>query len=144
MPYIRIYLHIVWATKNREPLLKKEIRQNVFEHIKQYTQSKDIFLDVIGGWNDHVHGLFSIDATQTIANIMNLIKGETSFWINKNQLTAQKFEWQDDYFVVSVSPKDIERVRNYIRNQETHHSKKTFQQEYNEFLEQCGFEIIKG
>lgn len=74
---------------------------------------------------------------------MQLIKGESSFWINKQGLTQDKFEWQDDYFAVSVSESVIDKVREYIKNQEIHHSKKTFQQEYDEFIEKFGFEKYK-
>lgn len=68
-----------------------------------------------------------------------MIKGESSFWINKNNLTKEKFEWQDEYFAVSVSESMIETIRNYIKNQEDHHSRKTFQQEYNEFIDKYKF-----
>ena len=71
---------------------------------------------------------------------MQLIKGESSFWINKMQLTKEKFEWQDEYFAVSVSESVVEKVRNYIRNQEEHHKKKTFQDEYEEFIRKYGFQ----
>lgn len=70
---------------------------------------------------------------------MQLIKGESSFWINKNQLTKEKFEWQDEYFAVSVSESIIDKVRDYIKNQEEHHKKKTFQEEYDEIINKFGF-----
>ena len=70
---------------------------------------------------------------------MQLIKGESSFWINKHQLTKQKFEWQDEYFAVSVSESMLEKVRYYIRNQEEHHKKVTFQEEYDDFISKYGF-----
>ena len=70
---------------------------------------------------------------------MQLIKGESSFWINKQQLTKQKFEWQDEYFAVSVSESMIEKVRDYIRNQEEHHKQIQFQQEYDEFISKYEF-----
>ncbi len=73
-----------------------------------------------------------------------LIKGESSFWINKNQLTKERFEWQDEYFAVSVSESKIDAVRNYIKNQEEHHNKKSFQEEYDAFILRYGFEKIKG
>jgi putative transposase len=75
---------------------------------------------------------------------MQLLKGESSFWINKHKLCKQKFEWQDDYFAVSVSESILDRVREYIKNQETHHKKKSFKQEYNEFIEKYGFQSSKG
>lgn len=79
---------------------------------------------------------------QTIQKTMQLIKGESSFWINKNKLTKEKFEWQHEYFAVSVSESAIDKVRDYIKNQEEHHHKKTFQEEYDEFISKYGFEIF--
>jgi REP element-mobilizing transposase RayT len=73
-----------------------------------------------------------------------LIKGESSFWINKNKLTIEKFEWQDEYFAVSVSESMLDKVRDYIKNQEEHHRKKTFQEEYDEFISKYGFEKYEG
>ena len=73
-----------------------------------------------------------------------LIKGESSFWINKNQLKKERFEWQDEYFAVSVSESKIDAVRNYIKNREEHHNKKSFQEEYDAFILRYGFEKIKG
>ena len=73
---------------------------------------------------------------------MQLLKGESSFWINKNNLCKEHFEWQDEYFAVSVSESMIENVRNYIRNQEKHHQKKSFIEEYNEFIEKYNFQKL--
>ncbi len=77
-------------------------------------------------------------------NIMQLIKGESSYWINKNELTSQKFEWQDEYFAVSVSKSGLDAVRKYIHNQEEHHRKKSFQEEYEEFIKNYNFGRFKG
>lgn len=74
---------------------------------------------------------------------MQLIKGESSFWINKNKLTKEKFEWQDEYFAVSVSESILEKVRDYIKNQEEHHRIKTFQEEYDDFVSKYNFKIYK-
>jgi REP element-mobilizing transposase RayT len=70
---------------------------------------------------------------------VHLIKGESSFWINKNNLTAEKFHWQDEYFAVSVSESVVDRVRDYIKNQEEQHLKKSFSEEYLEFLKKYHF-----
>jgi REP element-mobilizing transposase RayT len=80
---------------------------------------------------------------------MQIIKGESSFWINKQEefkpiLKEKKFEWQDEYFAVSVSESIVDKVRNYIKNQEVHHSKKSFQKEYDEFIDKCGFQKLKN
>ena len=69
-----------------------------------------------------------------------LLKGESSYWINKNKLIREKFEWQDEYFAVSVSESAVNKVRDYIKNQEEHHKKKSFQQEYDEFMHKYGFD----
>ena len=71
---------------------------------------------------------------------MQLIKGESSFWINKNKLTKTKFEWQDDYFVVSVSESQVYKIREYINNQEKHHRRKTFMEEYESFMKKLSEE----
>jgi len=141
MPHVKVYIHFVWATKNHAPmLLTKEVREKVWQHIRENAKAKGIFIDHINGYSDHCHCLVSFGIDQTISKVMQLLKGESSFWINQNKLSAGKFEWQDEYYAVSVSESGVDRVRNYIRNQEEHHHKKTFQQEYDEFIEKFGFE----
>lgn len=92
----------------------------------------------------HCHCLISLGIDQNIQKIIQLIKGESSFWINKNRITEGKFEWQDDYFAVSISESMVEKVRDYIRNQEEHHKTKTFAQEYDEFILKYGFDKFKA
>lgn len=141
MPFLKVYIHFVWSTKNRVPYLAtKELRQKVWNHIRENAKEKGIFIDFINGYSDHCHCLVSLGVDQTMQKVMQLIKGESSFWINKNNILNEKFEWQDEYFAVSVSESMIDIVRNYIKNQEEHHSKKTFQQEYDEFINKYGFE----
>ena len=144
MPFVRIWIHLVWATKNRQSFLTGDIRQKVFAHIKENASNKNIYVDFVNGYTDHVHCLISLNQEQTIAKVAQLIKGESSFWINKNNLCKENFEWQDDYFAVSVSESGINKVREYIKNQEVHHSIKTFQEEYDEFIEKYGFRVMKG
>ena len=98
----------------------------------------------MNGYADHCHCLVSLGVDQSIQKVMQLIKGESSFWINKHGLTKGKFEWQNEYFAVSVSESVIDKVRDYIKNQEEHHSKKTFQQEYDEFIRKFGFQKFDG
>jgi len=143
MPFIKVWIHFVWATKNRFPFLTNNIRQDVFKHIKENGPLKKIHIDFVNGYSEHVHCLVSLNQKQTIAEVVQLIKGESSHWINKHHLTQEKFEWQDEYFAVSVSESDVNRVREYIKNQEEHHSKKTFAQEYDEFIKKFGFRLMK-
>lgn len=113
----------------------------MFQHIRENAEAKGIYLDHINGYVDHVHCLISMNASQNLATIANLLKGESAHWVNQQGLTKQHFGWQEDYFAASVSHSHLDRVRRYIRNQEKHHAKKTFQQEYDEFIEKYGFEL---
>ena len=143
MPFIKVYIHFVWSTKNRFPYLDSiELRQKVWNPIKENAKEKGIYIDFINGFSDHCHCLISLGVEQNIKKIIQLIKGESSFWINKNQLTKERFEWQDEYFAVSVSESVVDKVRDYIKNQEIHHKKKTFQEEYDEFIIKFGFQKI--
>ena len=144
MPLLKIWIHLVWATKNRQPVLKKEIRKKIFEHIKENGKEKNIHVDFVNGDIDHVHCLVSLNAEQTISKVVQLLKGESSYWANKNNLCKKKLSWQDEYFAVSVSVSGVNRVREYIKNQEEHHRKKTFAEEYDEFIKNYEFELIKG
>lgn len=141
MPFLKVYIHFVWSTKNRVPFLdSKELRLKVWNHMRDNAKVKGIFIDFVNGYSDHCHCLVSLGVDQTIQKIMQLIKGESSFWINKNGLTKHKFEWQDEYYAASVSESILNKVRTYIKNQEEHHSKKTFQDEFDEFISSNGFE----
>jgi putative transposase len=140
MPFVKVYIHFVWSTKNRvQALNTPELRQKVWQHIRENAKKKDLFIDFVNGYAEHCHCLVSLGVDQTISKVMQLIKGESAFWFNKQRLTKQKLEWQDEYFAVSVSESQMETVRNYIKNQEEHHKHKTFQQEYDEFFIRYGF-----
>lgn len=143
MSFIKVYVHYIWSTKNREPLLSADIRLKVFNHIRENARNKNIFIDFINGYSDHVHCLISLNDDLSIGKIAQLIKGESSHWINQNKLIKQKFEWQDEYMALAVGEDRIEIVRNYIANQEEHHKKSTFQKEHEKFIKRYGFEIIK-
>ena len=143
MPWVAVWLHFVWSTKERYPYLTNEIREKVFSHIQANAKNKGINLLFINGYVDHVHCLVFMGMDQTIENIMKLIKGESSYWINKNRLTKARFEWQDEYFVASVSESNLASVRKYIANQEEHHKKVSFEDEFNRFLMMTGFQRMK-
>jgi putative transposase len=144
MPYLRIWIHLIWSTKNRAPILDKEIRPKLFSHIRDNARAKGIHLDFINGYVEHVHAFVSFGADQSVAKVAQLLKGESSHWANQQQFMARKLEWQDEYIAVSVSESMVETVREYIRNQEEHHRKKPFAEEYNEFLKEYGFSALKG
>ena len=134
MPYTKVLIHFIWATKNREHLISKELKALLLHHIKDNSIKKGIFIDTINCVSNHIHLLISLGTEITIAKTAMLIKGESSFWVNKQKLIKSKFEWQDEYIALSVSYSAIDKVRAYILNQEAHHKKKTFAEEYEEFL----------
>lgn len=144
MSFIKVWIHFVWSTKNREHFLTDEIRPKVFRHIRENAKEKGIHLDFINGYTDHVHCLISLRTDQTLEKIMQLIKGESSFWINKNNLCKTKFSWQEEYFAVGVCESMLENARKYIANQEIHHKTKSFDEEFEDFLTRAGFEKFKG
>lgn len=143
MSWTKVWIHFVWSTKNREPYLTDEIRQKVFQHIRENSREKGIYLDFINGYVDHVHCLISLGTDQTLEKMMHLIKGESSFWINKNRLCTTKFGWQDEYFAVGVCESMLESVRRYIANQEEHHRTRSFDDEFEYFLKRAGFQRFK-
>ncbi len=142
MPYTKVWLHIVFSTFERKPFLRDSIREKIFSHIREYAKSKSIYIDRINGYTDHIHLLISLGRDQTISKTLQFIKGESSHWINKNNLTKEKFEWQDEYFAVSVSESKLHSVRKYIDNQVEHHIVKSFKEEYEEFIKKYGFDNL--
>lgn len=143
MSFVKIWVHLVFATKNRAPYLKKEIRSDVYKHIAKNCTEKGIFLQAVNGHKEHIHCLISLGKDQTISKVCQLIKGESSFWINQNNLIPEKFSWQDDYFAVSISESQVNAVAGYIKDQEKHHSKKSFDTEVHEFMTKYGWELMK-
>ena len=144
MSYVKNYLHCVWGTKNRLPFLSREIKQAILDHMMTNARGKDIFLDCINGNSEHIHCLLSLNPDQALSRVMQLIKGETSLWINRNKLTRFKFEWAVEYFAISVNISQIPKVREYIRTQEEHHKRMTWEEEYEIFLKDYGFIRIQG
>lgn len=119
--------------------MTKNIKKQMIKHIKENAIEKNIYIDSIDGGKEHLHVLISLGSKQTVSEIAQLLKGESSFWINSENLIKKKFGWQDEYFAVSVSQSVLPRVRKYIRNQEEHHNRKSFSEEYNEFMREYGF-----
>ncbi len=142
MSWVRIWVHLVFSTKNWKPFINQKIRKQVFQHIKQNAEMKGIWLDCVNGYVDHSHCLISLNREQSISKVAQLIKGESSFWINQSKLIDAKFIWQDDYWAVSVSESHIKQLREYIFNQEKHHHKITFKEEVDEFMKKYGWKHI--
>ena len=137
MSYVKIWIHIVWAVKERKKLLVKSLRPELIRHIKENAITKNIFIDEINCTSDHIHILISLGAKQTVSDVVRLLKGESSHWLNSKKKI--KFSWQEDYYAASVCESIVDKVREYIKNQEEHHRKKSFSEEAEEFLQKYGF-----
>lgn len=137
MALLKVWIHAVWATKHRYPFLIPEIKDKLIQHILENAASKQIRIDAINGHLDHLHALIAVRPDKTIAETMQLIKGEAAYWMNKQQLTKLKFEWAVGYYAGSVSEDHLPRVRGYIRKQEQHHAITTFREDYERFLREC-------
>jgi putative transposase len=134
MPFVRVMIHAVWGTKNRLPYLTLDVKNKLIEHIKENARLKQIFIDTIYGHTEHLHCLIGLNADISIAKTMNLLKGESAYWMNRSGLLKTKFEWADEYFAISVSESVVAKVRRYILNQDEHHQRTTYAKEYNNFI----------
>lgn len=141
MPNVRIFVHVFWATKHRNPIISKELKSVLLPHIKSNSIKKNIHIDCLNCVTDHIHLLISMGSEDSIAKIVMLLKGESSYWVNKEKLTREKFEWQDEYSALSVNSSALDRLRAYIYNQKEHHRKKTYVDECEAFLRANQFDI---
>lgn len=135
----KIWIHSIWATKDRMPLIHPTVENQIHRFISEQLREQDCPVRIINGMPDHIHCLFLLNPQKSMADVVKQIKGSSSHFINQNNLIGEKFSWQTGYAAFSVSESIVEKVFQYIQNQKQHHSKKTFQQEYEEFLKLYGF-----
>lgn len=133
------YIHLVFSTKNREPHIVPEMESKLYNYIAGVGKNFDSPVLQIGGIADHIHVLFNLSRKMSLSDFVEEIKKNSSKWI-KTQGDYANFYWQSGYGAFSVNPKQIDVVKNYIANQKQHHHRKTFQQEYLEFLTQYNAE----
>ena len=137
---VKIWVHLVWSTHKRAPILIKDLKSKLESHLINHAKENGVIINEINIQRDHLHVLFGLPADSSIAKIAKSLKGESSRWINENGLAHGKFRWQRGYGAFSVSASQLKTVVNYIRNQDEHHKKKTFMDEYNHWLKQYGME----
>lgn len=133
--YTQIYIHFVFAVKNRLGLIHPRWRNDLYKYITGTITNKGHKLLTIGGVYDHIHILVSMSPTQSPSDLMADVKRSSSIWINENQLTQGKFSWQEGFGAFSYAKSQIKDIANYIDTQEEHHKKRTFREEYIKFLE---------
>ena len=132
--YNKIWIHAIWATKERLPLIHPSVERKIHQFISDQLRDQGCPVRIINGMPDHIHCLFLLSPNKSIADVIKQIKGSSSHYINQNNMIADKFAWQTGYASFSVSESQLERVYQYIKNQKEHHAKKTFLQEYDEFI----------
>lgn len=135
----KIWVHAIWATKDRKTLITPSIEEKLHQFMTQEFQEMGCPVEIINGMPDHVHCLFRLNPKKSISEVIKQVKGSSSYYINHSDLIPQKFAWQTGYGVFSVSESGVKNVYRYIQNQKDHHDKKSFQQEYEEFLLMYGF-----
>lgn len=133
--YNKIWLHVVFSTKYRANLINLKIEKQIHIHMREQLIAHGCPVAMINGMPDHVHLLFLQNPKIAVADIIKQVKGNTSFWINEQKLIGEKFGWQNGYGAFSVSESQLPNVVNYIRNQKMHHSKITFDREFEDFIE---------
>jgi REP element-mobilizing transposase RayT len=130
----RVYLHVVFSAKDRAPLLADEWRDELFRVLGGAANNLGCQSLIVGGVADHVHMLFQLGRTITIADAVGKIKSTSSAWINQTRGLCLEFHWQAGYAAFSVSQSSIETAREYIRKQAEHHATQSFQDELREWL----------
>ena len=137
--YTQIHIQFVYAVKFRESIIGKDWKDELYKYTTGIIQKNNHKLIAINGMSDHIHFLVGMRPTQSISDLIQDVKGCSSKWINKKGVLKGKFEWQEGYGAFSYGKSQVNDVVNYINNQESHHKKITFLEEYQTFLEK--FEV---
>jgi len=135
------WTHLVWSTKDHYPFLNSSIRPQLYAYIGGTATNLGTFCEVIGGVSDHIHILCRLSKQEALADVVGKLKSSSSRWIKTQGPQFQKFHWQNGYGAFSISPGHVDKLRAYIENQEEHHRKETFQDEYRRFLRSYGIEF---
>jgi putative transposase len=139
--YTQLNIHVVFAVKGRQNLLTKSIREELFRYISGILNNTGQYALAINGYKDHVHVFFEMQPAMALSDIVRIIKTNSSKWINDNRFIAGKFSWQEGYGGFSYSRSQRDVVINYIMNQEKHHAKNSFKEEYLELLQKFQIEF---
>ncbi len=118
----KVWIHTVWTTKHRSPVLKQEIEEDLYRFIKVQFEELDCPARIVNGMPDHIHCLFMLHPTRSIAEVIKQVKGSSSRYINTENLVAGGFSWQVGYGAFSVSYGILDKIYYYIRNQKKHHA----------------------
>ena len=138
--YSQLYIQIVFAVQNREAVLTDNIRMKIFSYMSGIISDMKHKAIIVNGVSDHVHILFGLNPAKSISETVHDIKRGSSLFINKEKLCIGKFTWQEGYGAFSYGRSQLDDIYKYIQNQEQHHSKRTFKEEYFLFLKKYEIE----
>jgi len=138
--FTNLLYHIVFSTKDRIPVIHGEMRERLYEYMGGIVRGEGGVLLEIGGVPDHVHLLTKLKSDIAVAEMVRLVKSNSSKWLNESDLSSARFEWQTGYGAFSVSESQARKVRQYIRTQESHHAKVSFRDELITLLKKHGIE----
>lgn len=132
--YTQLYFHVIFAVKGRYNLISKKWKEKLYKYISGIVSNKEQKLMIINGMPNHIHLLLSTKPNCNLSDLVRDIKSNSSKWINSKQFISGKFEWQTGFGAFTVSQSGVNSVIDYIKNQENHHGKKSFREEYIDFL----------
>lgn len=138
---VKNYIHIIFSTKLRAPLILESIENELYSYIGGICKQLECYPVKIGGYIDHIHILCMLSKKIPLMKLLEEIKAHSSKWIKTKDDTLKKFYWQNVYGAFSVNPYEVDKVIAYIENQKEHHRKKTFQEEYRAFLKKYNVEF---
>ena len=138
--YTSLHYHLIFSTKNREPWFTTDIEQRIWAFVGGIARAHNMTALQIGGVEDNIHALVTARATIAPTQIAQYLKGDSSKWIHEEFRSLRGFRWQDGYGAFTVSKSNIPEVITYIQTQREHHCKRTFQEEYLDFLIKNGIE----
>jgi putative transposase len=138
--YISNLMHCVFSTKERLPLIDSELESRLWPYVGGIARENRMKALAVGGTDDHVHTLLSLPSTISVAKAVQLIKGGSSKWIHDAVPAYRDFAWQEVYGAFSVSSSQLKKTAAYIERQKEHHRKRSFQEEFIEFLDKHGIE----
>ena len=142
--YTQVHIQVVFAVKNRSSLIHATWEDALFRYITGIIQNHGHRVLQVNGMPDHVHILFGMKPDQALSDLIKQVKQDSSKWINQQGYVQGKFSWQAGYGAFSYSKSQIPRVVRYIQNQKEHHKKKTFREEYLEFLKAFEIDFNEG
>lgn len=139
-----IWIHAVWATKNREPILNSQLEKPLYSFLFSELKKMNCPGRIINGMPDHIHVLFLLSPQMSVSEVIKQLKGASSHWVNQQDFLSEKFAWQTGFAAYSVSESITEKVHEYIKNQKTHHQGITFDQEYEELIQKIKDTKLSG